>query len=75
MKYFFFYLLFLANAAFLSSAHIAFYDDYWQRKAEESRNNTLNAYVAEPSTIVNHFNSEPLLSVQFHISLCDFKVN
>ncbi|XP_042417534.1 pectate lyase-like [Zingiber officinale] len=60
VKYFFFYLLFLANAVFLSSAHIAFYDDYWQKKAEEARNNTLNAYVTDPSTVVNHFNSAPL---------------
>ncbi|XP_042394462.1 pectate lyase-like [Zingiber officinale] len=59
IKYSFFCLLFLANAA-LSAAHIAVYDDYWQKKAAEARNNTLNAYVPDPSTVVNHFNSAPL---------------
>lgn len=58
--FFFLCLLFLANAA-SSSAHIAVYDDYWQMKAAEARNNTVNAYVAEPSTVVNRFNSAHLL--------------
>ncbi|XP_074588001.1 pectate lyase-like isoform X2 [Curcuma longa] len=60
IKCFFFYLLFLASTAALSTAHVAFFDDYWQRKAEEARNTTFSAYVSDPASVVNHFNSAHL---------------
>ncbi|XP_042467268.1 pectate lyase-like [Zingiber officinale] len=59
IKCFFFYVL-LASTAALSTAHIAFFDDYWQRKAEEARNETLSAYASDPTSVVNHFNSAHL---------------
>ncbi|KAG6535844.1 hypothetical protein ZIOFF_000873 [Zingiber officinale] len=56
VKFFSFSLLFLASAA-LSYAHIAVFDDYWAKRAAEARNNTLNAYVSDPGTVVNNFNA------------------
>ncbi|XP_042415881.1 pectate lyase-like [Zingiber officinale] len=56
LKFLSFSLLFLASAT-LPYGHIAFFDDFWQNRAAEARNNTLNAHVSDPETVVNSFNA------------------
>ncbi|RWW55040.1 hypothetical protein BHE74_00038336 [Ensete ventricosum] len=52
---FFFSLLFLASAAF-SSAHIADFDEYWQKKAEVARSKARKNYNPDPESVTRHFN-------------------
>lgn len=54
-RFFFFSLLFLASAAF-TSAHIADYDEYWQKKAALARSHANNAYNPNPESVTQHFN-------------------
>ncbi|RWV89047.1 hypothetical protein BHE74_00035601 [Ensete ventricosum] len=56
-QFFFFssLLFFLASAAF-TSAHIADYDEYWQKKAELARSHANNAYNPNPESVTKHFN-------------------
>ncbi|WOL09037.1 hypothetical protein Cni_G17790 [Canna indica] len=56
VKFLFSSLLFLATVA-LSNAHIGVFDEYWQRKSAQARNNTLKAYVSNPEFVVNQFNN------------------
>ncbi|GAA0161577.1 hypothetical protein LIER_39259 [Lithospermum erythrorhizon] len=37
-------------------AHVAEYDEYWRRRAQESLNNTLKAYHPEPENITASMN-------------------
>ncbi|KAG9154511.1 hypothetical protein Leryth_014959 [Lithospermum erythrorhizon] len=37
-------------------AHVAEYDEYWRRRAQESLNNTLKAYHPEPENITASVN-------------------
>ncbi|THU45391.1 hypothetical protein C4D60_Mb02t17450 [Musa balbisiana] len=54
-RFFFFSLLFLASAAF-ASAHIADFDEYWQKKAEVARSKAHNYYNPDPESVTRHFN-------------------
>ncbi|CAL9080960.1 unnamed protein product [Musa textilis] len=54
-RLFFFSLLFLASAAF-SGAHIADFDEYWQKKAEVARSKARNYYNPNPESVIRHFN-------------------
>jgi len=40
------------------NAHIAVYDEWWQKRAEAAINNTLEAYVPFPESVTNHTNEQ-----------------
>ncbi|CAL9104753.1 unnamed protein product [Musa textilis] len=54
-RFFFLSLVFLASAAF-TSAHIADYDEFWQKKAALARSHANNAYNPNPESVTQHFN-------------------
>ena len=54
-RLFFFSLLFLASAAF-ANAHIADFDEYWQKKAEVAQSKARNSYNPDPESVTRHFN-------------------
>lgn len=56
LGYLFYSLLFLASAA-SSTTNITEYDEYWVKREAEALSNILQAYVSEPESVVNHFNT------------------
>ncbi|CAL9767410.1 unnamed protein product [Musa acuminata subsp. burmannicoides] len=54
-RLFFFSLVFLASAAF-ANAHIADFDEYWQKKAEVAQSKARNSYNPDPESVTRHFN-------------------
>lgn len=54
-RFFLFYLLFLASAAF-SNAHIGDFDEYWQKKAETARDRAQGSYNPDPESVTQSFN-------------------
>ncbi|CAL9182075.1 unnamed protein product [Musa hybrid cultivar] len=54
-RFFLFYLLFLASAAF-SNAHIGDFDEYWQKKADAARDRAQGSYNPDPESVTQSFN-------------------
>ncbi|RWW08662.1 hypothetical protein BHE74_00053267, partial [Ensete ventricosum] len=54
LGYLIYSLLFLASAA---ASNITEYDEYWVKREAVARTNILQAYVPEPASVVNHFNT------------------
>ncbi|KAG6686789.1 hypothetical protein I3842_11G038900 [Carya illinoinensis] len=49
---------FVAIFATTLKAHIADFDELWQKRAEEARKNALEAYQPDPENVTDHFNVE-----------------
>ncbi|CAL9180843.1 unnamed protein product [Musa hybrid cultivar] len=62
-RFFFFPLLFMAAAAFCN-AHIAEFDEYWQKKEAMARANVQNAYNPNPESVTKHFNDAVLRDLE-----------
>ncbi|RRT62338.1 hypothetical protein B296_00043465 [Ensete ventricosum] len=62
-RFFFFPLLFMAAAAFCN-AHIAEFDEYWQKKEASARTNVQNAYNPDPESVTKHFNDAVLKELE-----------
>nr|XP_009381244.2 PREDICTED: pectate lyase-like [Musa acuminata subsp. malaccensis] len=62
-RFFFFSLLFMAAAAFCN-AHIAEFDEYWQKKEAMARANVQNAYNPNPESVTKHFNDAVLKDLE-----------
>nr|P40973.1 RecName: Full=Pectate lyase; Flags: Precursor [Lilium longiflorum]AAA33398.1 pectate lyase [Lilium longiflorum]CAA78976.1 pectate lyase [Lilium longiflorum] len=54
-QFFLYSLLFFASAA-LSSANIAEFDEYWQKKSKVAQAKAKKAYTPHPEEVTNHFN-------------------
>ncbi|OWM75976.1 probable pectate lyase P59 [Punica granatum] len=59
------FLLFVTFAVIVPgfSAHIAEFDEYWQKRAEQAENATLEAYHPNPSEVTNHLNQHVHLAL------------
>ncbi|CAL9059252.1 unnamed protein product [Musa banksii] len=62
LGYLFYSLLFLASAA-SSNTNITDYDEYWVKREAEALSNIMQAYVSEPESVVNHFNTPDIFQV------------
>ncbi|URE48354.1 Pectate lyase [Musa troglodytarum] len=62
-RFFFFPLLFMAAAAFCN-AHIAEFDEYWQKKEAMARAKVQNAYNPNPESVTKHFNDAVLRDLE-----------
>lgn len=52
----FVFFFFLTCAAFMVSAHIAEFDDYWKARAEQAQKNSLEAYNPNPHDVTDQLN-------------------
>lgn len=55
LRFMFLSFLFLASAAF-TGAHVADFDSYWQKRAEQADHYALRSYNPDPVSVTRQFN-------------------